>query len=180
MPPELRLEQQVYQNLRERLVDRTKRNRLLHLKHTAKGTMLRIVDEVPDLVLASLQNEGKLRFRSLPDPDDEPADERTSEFRSALAAARVTDDEYRTAIAALDQEDPSAAAKEARIERELRDRVRAKLGLPPRPQKRSLDPAAHARSNGIDPAYELPTESDPVPAKHRDDWLQTRSSARGS
>src|SRR5215218_1236221 len=103
MPPELHLEQQEYQKLRERLVDRTRRNRLLHFKHTAKGTMLRIVDEVPDLVLASLQNEGKLRFRSLPDPDDEPADERTPEFRSALAAARVINEEYRTAIAALDQ-----------------------------------------------------------------------------
>ena len=42
MPPELRLEQQVYQNLRERLVDRTRRNRLLHFKHAAEGTMLRI------------------------------------------------------------------------------------------------------------------------------------------
>ncbi len=135
--------------------------------------MLRIVDEVPDLVLATLQNEGKLRFRPLPEPEDEPADERTSQFRSTLTAARVTDEEYRTAIAALDAEDPAAAAKEERIERALRDRVRAKLGLPPRPQRRSLDPAAHARDNGIDPGFELPVQKHPVPAKHRDGWLQT-------
>ena len=137
------MEQQIYQNLRERLVDCTRRNRLLHFKHTAKGTMLRIVDEVPDLVLAKLQNDGRLRFKPLPDPDDEPADEHTPRFRVALTAARVMDEAYRTAIAALDQEDPSATAKQERIERELRDRVRAELGFPPRPQRRSLDPAAH-------------------------------------
>lgn len=168
-----RLEQDVYQDLRERLVDRTRRNRLLHFKHTTKTTMLRIIDEAPDIVLRKLQNDGKLRFKPLPDPDDEPADEQTLKFRAALKAARVTDEAYRDALAAIDPEDPAATAKEDRLERELRDRLRIELNLPARPQRRTLDLATHARNNGIDPAFDLAPPQEPAPAKHRDDWLQT-------
>ncbi len=168
-----RLEQDVYQDLRERLVDRTRRNRLLHFKHTTKTTMLRIIDEAPDIVLAKLQNDGKLRFKPLPDPDDEPADEQTPKFRAALKAARVTDDAYSAALAAIDPEDSAATAKEDRLERELRDRLRVELNLPARPQRRTLDLATHARDNGVDPAFDLAAPQAPAPAKHRDDWLQT-------
>ncbi len=133
------IESRVYQELRERLVDQTRRNRLLHFKHTARGTALRFVDEVPDLVLAHLQNEGRFRFRPLPDTDDEPADERTPEFRAAMSKARLTDAAFRVAIAALDPDDPSSAAKEEKVERDLRDRLRAQLGLPPRQTRRAVD-----------------------------------------
>lgn len=111
---------------------------------------MRIVDVAPDRVLAHLQNDGRLVFRPLPDPDGEPTDEGTPQFHAALAAARITDDVYRGALAGLDTDDPSAAAKELRIERELRDQVRAQLGLPPRPQRRSIDLAAYARSHGVE------------------------------
>jgi very-short-patch-repair endonuclease len=165
------IESRVYQELRERLVDQTRRNRLLHFKHTAKGTMLRFVDEVPDLVLAHLQNEGRFRFQPLPDPDDEPAEERKPEFRAALAKARVTDEAYRVAIAALDPEDPSSAAKEAKVERDLRDRLRAQFGLPTRPTRRTIDLSTYATRHGVSPAYDVDVAS--VQAKHRDEWLQT-------
>jgi very-short-patch-repair endonuclease len=168
------LDHQIYQDLRERLVDRSRRNRLLNFKHTSKGAMLRIVNEVPDLVLAKLRNESKLRFKPLPDPDDdEPAEERTQQFRSALVGARATEEEYRRAIAALDPEDPSANAKEERLERALRNRVRTQLGLPTRVQSQGTDPAAHARTYGIDPSFELPTPSASLPVKRADDWMQT-------
>lgn len=171
MPPPHSLESLVYQELRERLVDQTRRNRLLHFKHTAKGTMLRFVDEEPDLVLGHLQNDGRFRFKALPDPEDEPANERTLEFRAALSKARVTDEAYRIAIAALDQEDPSAAAKEEKIERDLRDRLRVKLALPPRSTRRSLDLNAHAIQHGVIPAYDLAIPK--LEPKHKDEWLQT-------
>jgi hypothetical protein len=168
------LDHQIYQDLRERLVDRSRRNRLLNFRHTSKGAMLRIVNEVPDLVLAKLRNEAKLRFKPLPDPDgDEPAEERTQQFRSALVDARATDKEYRSALAALDPEDPSANAKEERLERALRDHVRTKLGLPARMQSQGPDPAAHARTYGIDPSFELPTPSASTPVERADDWMHT-------
>ena len=173
VPSSPRLEQEVYQDLRERLVDRTRRNRLLHFKHTTKTTMLRIVDEAPDIVLTKLQNDEKLRFKPLPDPDDEPADEQTPKFHAALRAARVTDDTYRGGLAALDPEDAAATAKEDRLERDLRDRLRVELNLPARPQRRSLDLLAHARVNGVDPTFDLAAPQEPAPAKHRDDYLQT-------
>ncbi len=172
MQPDQQLTQSVYQDLRERLVDRTRRNRLLHFKHNTRTTMLRVVDEVPDLALTKLQN-GPLRFNPLPAPDDEPLDERSANFRSLLTAARVTDEQYRVAIAALDQDDPSAAAKEARIERGLRDRTRTKAGLPRLSQKHSLDFAAHARKSGIDPSYDLPLPNGAALTKQQDDRLQT-------
>ncbi|MBL6081945.1 DUF4011 domain-containing protein [Belnapia sp. T18] len=153
------------------MVDQTRRNRLLHFKHTAKGTMLRFVDEEPDLVLGHLQNEGKFRLKALPDPEDEPADERTAQFRAELSKARLTDEVYRVAIAALDPEDPSAIAKEEKIERDLRDHLRSKLGLPPRPTRRSLDLNAHAAQHGVVPAYDLAIPK--IEPKHKDEWLQT-------
>lgn len=165
------LESLIYQELRERLVDQTRRNRLLHFKHTAKGTMLRFVDEVPDLVLAHLQDDGRFRLKALPDPEEDLADERTPNFRAAMTRARLTDEAYRAAIAAIDQEDPSASAKEETIDRDLRDRLRAQLGLPIRPPRRSLDLNAHAAAYGVDPSYDLSVRK--VEPKHKDGWLQT-------
>src|SRR2546426_12402072 len=43
-----------------------------------------------------------------------------------------------------------------RIERALKDRVRTQLGLPPRPTRQSLTPDQYARTQGIDPSYDLP------------------------
>lgn len=167
------LEVAVYQDLRERLVDRSRRNRLLHFRHGARAPILRVIDEALDYVLGHLRDDGRFRFRTLPDPESEPHDERTPTFRTALAQARLLDDTYRTTLAALDSDDPSAPAKEARIERELRDRVRASVGLPPRIQRRGIDIMEYARSQGLDPSFDIKAPPQPAPAKHTDDWLQT-------
>ena len=71
MAPHSTLDQRVYEELRKRLVDRTRRNRLLHFRPTTKAAAVRIVDVAPDRVLAHLQNDGRLVFRPLPDPDGE-------------------------------------------------------------------------------------------------------------
>lgn len=160
-----------FEDLRERLVDRTRRNRLLHFRHASRGSLLRIVDESLNRVLDHLRDQRAFRFRPLPDLDDDPADERTREFRAALAKAGATDENYRRAIAELDPEDPSVDAKEARLERELRDRVRDALGLPPRPHRKNLDIASYARTHGIDPSYDITSPKDAP--KHSDDYLKT-------
>ena len=79
------LDRRVFDDLRQRLVDRTRRNRLLNFKHSARTSIVRVVDEALDQVFGHLQGEGRFRFRPLADPEEEPADERTDVFRAALA-----------------------------------------------------------------------------------------------
>ena len=55
------------------------------------------------------------------------------------------------------------------MERELRDRVREELELPPRPTRKELNRAEHARSLGIDPSLDL----DPKNAVQNGRGLQT-------
>jgi very-short-patch-repair endonuclease len=167
------LEIGVYQDLRERLVDRSRRNRLLNFRHTARAPIVRVIDAALDRVLGHLRDDGRFRFRPLPDPEGEPQDEHTAAFRAALSRARVLDEVYRVAVAALDLDDPSAAAKEAGAERELRDRLRSSIGLPPRQQRRNIETNEYARSHGLDPVFDMKAPSQPVPAKHTDDWLRT-------
>ena len=165
-------EKAVYQDLRERLIDRSRRNRLLSFRHSSRASLIRIVDEVPERVLAQLRDDVRFRFRALPALGIEPEDERTPEFQAEVQRGRL-EETFRTEMANIDSDDTSAAAAEARLERDLRDRIRTKLKLPRRPLQRDIDPAAHARANGITPEYALPAGNDPLPQKHTDNYLQT-------
>ena len=53
------LEVGVYQDLRERLVDRSRRNRLLHFRHGARAPIIRVIDEALDQVLGQLRDDGR-------------------------------------------------------------------------------------------------------------------------
>lgn len=165
------------EKLRQRLLDLTKRNRLLNyvFSETARG-QVRVIDELPNQLFERLQNGGQMWFRSLKEPEDEPNDERTLKFTTALNAARIEDADYIESLKQLgdeDLEDP----KFRRLERELRDRVRKSLGLPVRPSRQTLSRAEIARYQGLDPSYEmpLPTASTgaPAPGKHSDNEIQT-------
>ena len=151
----------VYQDLRERLVDRSKRNRLLNFRHTPSAPIIRIVDEVPERVLAQLRDDTRFRFRPLPDPRSEPEDERTPEFQAALQRARL-DDAWQAAMAGIDSDDPAGIAAQIKLERDLREQVRILLKLPRRQRSQDIDPVAHARANGIAPEFDLPTQYCPV------------------
>ena len=123
-------------DLRERLLDLTRRNRLLNYKHSERSRAhVRIIDELPDILYAKLLEGLSLAFKSLPQPDeDPPKDERTEAFQSALDIAMETDEAYLKAVDAL-EDDPEG--KELRkIGRTLRDSIRAELNMPPR---RSLE-----------------------------------------
>jgi hypothetical protein len=63
--------------------------------------------------------------------------------------------EYLTRVQALDAVARQDDAAQADLDRWLRDHVRQRLGLPPRPDRHALDVVAHARKHGIEPAYEL-------------------------
>ena len=58
---------QALDNLRMRLLDLSARNRLLNFRHTDKAG-LRVIDELPDALVARLLDDGVLRFKPIPEP----------------------------------------------------------------------------------------------------------------
>jgi hypothetical protein len=141
--------------LRERLIDLTNRNRMLNLPHREGArTQLRIVDAPLDGTWQRLVvDEGGLELLALPPPPDEPADEGAPTFLLTLERLRRDDPEWQRTV----QSDPDlSTAATRRLDRTLRDRVRAELGLKlfvPGRLPSSL--ADHARAHGIDPSFEL-------------------------
>jgi very-short-patch-repair endonuclease len=162
-----------YEQLRERHLDMSLRNPMLSYKHrpTSKR-QLQIVDEVPDEVYRLLTVDGaSLDFVALPEPDETPLDERTEEFMAALDHAKVADLEHLTKLQGLESAGRDDEFALAEAERELRDRIRVQLGLPPRPNRKTINPIEHARQLGIDPSLEL--QAKPIKEQHSDRKLQT-------
>ena len=58
------------ENLRERLLDLTTRNRLINFRHT-KNRSLRVIDELPDQLVDTLLSEEEMRFQPVPEPSRE-------------------------------------------------------------------------------------------------------------
>ena len=80
------------EKLRDKLIDISKRNPLISFKHSERGaTFVRVVDELPNVLFDRLQS-GSMRFEPLPNPEEEPADQRTARFKLALETARLTDE----------------------------------------------------------------------------------------
>ena len=115
---------------------------------------MRAVDASADDLFDGLAASRNVHLRPLPPPPNEPPDEQTDRFRTALEAARATDASAEEALVAL-ADDQTASIEAARAERDLRDRVRAGLGMPPRKAATVRSLAEHARENGIDPSFDL-------------------------
>ena len=147
----------LFDQLRTKLLDLSRKNPMLNYRHrVGSRRQLRIVDCDLETVLAELAGkQGELPVEALPEPDDIPDDERTAGFLAALGQARAMDLEYLTRVQALDAVARQDDAALADLDRWLRDHVRRRLGLPPRPDRQALDVVAHARKHGIEPAYEL-------------------------
>lgn len=159
------------ERLRPKLLDLSLRNPLLSSSFN-RGPLVRVVDELPEKLFAKLPSG--LTFHPLPPLDATPADEQTQAFLDALASARLTDEIYLKALEGLGDDGAASLEANSAIERELRDRVREVLGLPPRPSgpQPSLD--AHARLHGLEPSYDLPApdpnDTNPL---HDDKLIQT-------
>jgi hypothetical protein len=107
-------------DLREKLIDVSKRNPLIAFKHSERSaSFVRVVDERPDDLFVRLR-DGEIQFEPLPDPQAEPEDEKTPDFRLALEAARLTDSEYLATIEALgegERDDEKVAMRSRRCAR---------------------------------------------------------------
>lgn len=164
---------EVYGRLRLKLLDLSKKNRMLNYSLSSRSKRhLQIVDEVIDEVYKKLiVEEATLRIEPLADPEDVPPEEKTEEFAAALEHAKVSHLEYLTKLEVLESAGRDDELELFKLERELRDHVREQFGFPPRPKKAELNRAEHARRIGIDPNFELePTKTKP---SHSDSVLQT-------
>jgi len=163
------------ENLRPKLLDLGRQNPLISTKLTPRtATLVRVIDELPEVLRFNLVNQVPLRFAALPPLDDDPLDEQGTAFQDALSSARLSDDVYLAALEAIDPNSEDSADDVRRVERELKDRIRASLNMPPRQQKAELSLHQHALNNGIAPQWELPDPDDEnEDGRHSDTDIQT-------
>lgn len=158
-PAEIERLTRVYDTLREKLLDLTKKNRMLNYAIGPRTRQLQVVDEVLEEVYVRLvEEDAAFRLVPLEEPADSPEDEKSEEFIAAFEHAKVADIEYQTQLEALADTGRDDEHAIERLERQLRDRIRTELDLPPRPHRTEVNRAEHARSLGINPNPELDSE----------------------
>lgn len=174
LPPEERARfEGLYAGLREKLLDLTKKNRMLNYSFGARSKKhLQIVDEVPeDIYQALVVGAGSLDLKPIPEPADIPEDEKTEEFLAALNHAKVSEIEYLTELAALESNSRDDDHSLLAAERNLRKRLREHLGMSPRPERVAINRSEHARNHDIELNPELPRKAQKP--SHQDRLLQT-------
>ncbi len=151
------------QGLRKNLLDISNKNKLINFRHNNRSRrLIRIVDEVPSQIYDCLAREEKgMKLKPLLG-FDEPVDERTVAFKNQL--------EVELKNAGIGKEEDFETEEEFRKkDREIRNIVRQKLGLKPIPEQKDIN--ALAQFYGVNPDYDLPTQS--KEKKHNDLSLQT-------
>ena len=171
----VRLLKDKIENLRPKLLDLSRRNPLISARLGPRsGSFVQIVDELPDVLAFNLAGKRPMRFVPLPSLDDDPIDERTREFLNALSEARLIDEAYLEQQEKLDPDAADALDRGEQIERNLKDRVRALLGMPPRASKGDNSLSQHAKNNNISPSYDLPLpKEEHDDGRHTDNNIQT-------
>ena len=141
---------------RRKLLDITKRNRLISFKHREiSNREIRIIDALPDVLYDTFLDGKKLKFCSLPDEDQSFPDENTSEFLRKFEQAELSES-YRKTIEDIEEEgkeDTLDQIKEA--ERDLKNKIREELNLPVWKAQKNLSNAEVAKKHGFDSSYEI-------------------------
>jgi hypothetical protein len=157
------------QQFREKLLDLSSRNPLLNFRHSERSrSHIRIVDEIPETLFQRLSASRQMTFLPLPYPELIPSDERLPLFERAFQHSRRTDEAYKAKLAELGPNPSERQVQKA--ERELRNRVRAQIGL--ESYEPTFDPKKRAVEVGIRPDYDLPKPQN-IAKKHNDLKLQT-------
>src|SRR5579884_1336260 len=160
---------EVIQQYRTKLLDLTSRNPLISFRHSERSrSHIRVVDEIPEKLLRKLDAGKQLFFEPLPYPEPAPSDELTPMFQTLLHTEKREEQEYKEAVNELGL-NPSPRQKQ-KVERELRNRIRSKLGLPP--FQPTWDPAQRAKELGINPDYELPALNGQTARRYHDSKIQ--------
>ena len=159
----LRLEG-LYEKLRKKLLDLTLKNQMLNYKLSGKSQRrLDIVDTtLEDIYTSLVKKDDKktgLRIDFLPDPEDQLPEENTPLFLSALAHEKISDSNYLSRLDELERAGHDDDTELDKLEQQLRERIRTQLGLPSRPTRADINRNEHARSQGINPALDLPQKN---------------------
>ena len=140
---------------RKKLIDTSGRTSLISFKHSERSvSQLRIIDELPDEVVARLESGKSFTFSGLPQPQEIPDDERTPKFAAEVERRRTTDKEYLEELSAYGRR-PGQKVKR-RAERSLRDRIRQEFGMHPFSSVDRNMVVAAARNAGLATNYDLP------------------------
>ncbi len=172
------------EQFREKLLDLTNRNALLNFRHSDRSlSQIRVIDEQPDFLWSQLMTGHELMFKPLPEKNDEPLDEIDNEkFILALEEAKITDTEYANELKKLEDADEKGQLDDdekeiitAKIERQLKDKIREQLVMPPRKSFEPLTNSQWAKKKGLNPSYELPKRAvdENEEEKHTDEYIQT-------
>jgi len=162
--------------LREKILvgSTTNQNKLINFKHSDKSRgYTRIVDELPDRVFEDLTSGKTYIFRSLPEPDFEPKDERTREFKMEFQRAQKEDDAYLKKVEKMGDDYDGVSKESLELDRELKDRVRVKLKMKKRSTPEVIGLTEYAKKCGINPSFILPKSKQEISEKHKDNYLQT-------
>ena len=139
---------------RKKLLDLTMRNSLLNFRHSERtANQVRIVNCNISTLYDSLIAGKDIELVPLPELPSEPLDEKTAKFQNAFEMALVTDEKYLAAKEELDKKDYIEEDEEEKLIRELKNRVREQLGLPPL-NSLEITKREWALENGINPSYE--------------------------
>ena len=139
---------------RKKLLDLTMRNSLLNFRHSERtANQVRLVNSNISSLYDSLIAGKDIELVPLPELPSEPRDEKTAKFQNAFEMALVTDEKYLAAKEELDKKDFIEEDEEEKLIRELKNRVREQLGLPPL-NSLEITKREWALENGINPSYE--------------------------
>jgi very-short-patch-repair endonuclease len=157
------------EKLRAKLLDLTMANRLLNFKPSDKSkSHIRVIDETPEALFTRLESRKEMEFAWIDESDLESPEEMTPEFTNAVKLGKATDIEYLEQLEKLGKR-PSRRQL-SNLDRELRNRIRAVMGLSSRTKQ---SPADRARELGIDPSYDLPTNQRNSKQPRSDSKVQT-------
>ena len=146
---------------RERLVDLSRRNRLINYRHSeSSNTHIRIIDCGLNDLVAAINSGRSLEFTALTYSESDSEDEETPEFKAGFELAILSDPEYLENVHSQNLEGSNDPEAQAQFERALKNRIRTELGLRPLHDSLPGSPAVIAKGLGIDPSYELKLDSD--------------------
>jgi len=152
----------------------TNQNKLINFKHSDRGRgYARIVDELPNKVFEDLDSGKSYIFKALPEPDFEPKDERTREFKMEFQRAQKEDEAYLKKVEKMGDDYDGISKESLELDRELKDRIRIKLKMKKRSTPDVIGLSEYAKKCGINPSFMLPKSKQEISEKHKDNYLQT-------
>lgn len=168
--------------LREKLLDLSKRNRLLNYRHSPRSRdHIRIIDEVLPTIFKELRSQKFFRFEPLPDPNSDlldPSDEMTDEFQAHLRNERHGES-YQRELEKIYQETDEEEGEERfeaalnNLDRQIRDGIRERLSMPPLKKPPNQTNPSWARQHGINPSFSLLSAEEANRPEHFDRKIQT-------